>query len=163
MPDTPHAPGSLPVPGRSRASALLQDSRHLMPLLCLRFCFSDATVQTPPIATWVQAKRRRRGVGRAAWMPRERCQGMDARSARTHGASSECGNPTESDPTRSKAFLVTFVAFTKVTRCKSGTLSCRYRSNGYSPVPHPNADKTEETKTQSLSNAAVLRSNHCVR
>jgi hypothetical protein len=72
--------------------------------------------------------------------------------------------------------LVTFGAFSKVTRCKSGTLSRRYRSNGYSPAPHShshshgnanaNASKTKKTKkkpTQSLSNAAVLRSNHCVR
>ncbi|SDH84729.1 hypothetical protein SAMN05216605_108292, partial [Pseudomonas abietaniphila] len=65
------------------------------------FCFSDAIVQTPPIATWVQAKRRRRGVGRAAWMPRERCQNMDVRSARAHGASSECGYPTKSGQTGS--------------------------------------------------------------
>ena len=30
-----------------------------------------AIVQTPPNATWVQAEWRSRGVGRAAWMPRE--------------------------------------------------------------------------------------------
>ena len=36
-----------------------------------------------------------------------------------------------------KRFLVTFVAFTKVTRCKSGTLSSRYRRNGYTPNPQP--------------------------
>ncbi|TWR63482.1 hypothetical protein FIV39_22330 [Pseudomonas grimontii] len=30
-----------------------------------------------------------------------------------------------------EAFLVTFGALPKVTRCKSGTLSSRYRSNGY--------------------------------
>jgi hypothetical protein len=42
--------------------------------------------QTPPIATWVQAERRSRGVGRAAWMRRERRQDMDVRSARAHGA-----------------------------------------------------------------------------
>jgi hypothetical protein len=80
--------------------------------------------------------------------------------------------------------LVTFGAFSKVTRCKSGTLSRRYRSNGYSPAPHShshshshshgnanananaNASKTKKTKkkpTQSLSNAAVLRSNHWAR
>jgi hypothetical protein len=45
--------------------------------------------QTTPIATWVQAERRRCGVGRAAWMRRERRQDMDVRSARAHGASSE--------------------------------------------------------------------------
>ena len=30
-----------------------------------------------------------------------------------------------------KSLLVTFGLFSKVTRCKSGTNSCRYRSNGY--------------------------------
>ncbi len=48
-----------------------------------------AAAQTPQNATWVQAERRRRGVGRAAWMPRERRQDMDVRSARAHGASPE--------------------------------------------------------------------------
>ncbi|TDV54751.1 hypothetical protein EC919_104495 [Pseudomonas graminis] len=46
-------------------------------------------VQSPPIATWVQAERRSRGVGRAAWMRRERRQDMDVRSARAHGAGPE--------------------------------------------------------------------------
>jgi hypothetical protein len=45
-----------------------------------------AKVQTPLIATWVQAERRWRSVGRAAWMPQERRQDMDVRSARAHGA-----------------------------------------------------------------------------
>jgi hypothetical protein len=35
------------------------------------FASKYATVQTTPIATWVQAERRWRGVGRAAWLPRE--------------------------------------------------------------------------------------------
>jgi hypothetical protein len=48
-----------------------------------------ATVQTTQIATWVRAERRRREVGRAAWMPRERRKDMDVRSARAHGASPE--------------------------------------------------------------------------
>jgi hypothetical protein len=46
-----------------------------------------ASVQTTQIATWVQAERRWRAVGRAAWMPRERRKDMDVRSARAHGAS----------------------------------------------------------------------------
>jgi hypothetical protein len=46
-------------------------------------------VQTTPIATWVQAERRSRAVGRAAWMRRERRQDMDVRSARAHGARPE--------------------------------------------------------------------------
>ena len=45
--------------------------------------------QTTTIATWVQAERRSRGVGRAAWMRRERRQDMDVRSARAHGARPE--------------------------------------------------------------------------
>jgi hypothetical protein len=47
------------------------------------------SVQTLQIATWVQAERRWRVVGRAAWMPRERRKDMDVRSARAHGASPE--------------------------------------------------------------------------
>ncbi|WP_193752121.1 hypothetical protein, partial [Pseudomonas abietaniphila] len=41
------------------------------------FDLHTENVQTPQNATWVQAERRRRTVGRAAWMPRERCQDMD--------------------------------------------------------------------------------------
>ncbi len=82
-------------------------------------------VQTPQNATWVQAKRRRRAVGRAAWMPRERRQDMDARSARAHGALSECGYPRNEGPTRSWALLVTFGAFSKVTRRRGGKVIWR--------------------------------------
>jgi len=46
-------------------------------------------VQTPPIATWVQAERWFCAVGRAAGMRRERRQDMDVRSARAHGARPE--------------------------------------------------------------------------
>ena len=53
----------------------------------LAFDLHTAAAQTPQNATWVQAERRWRGVGRAAWMPRERCQDMDVRSARAHGVS----------------------------------------------------------------------------
>jgi hypothetical protein len=56
-----------------------------------------AAAQTPQNATWVQAERRRCGVGRAAWMPRERRQDMDVRSARAHGASPE-GTTTKESP-----------------------------------------------------------------
>jgi hypothetical protein len=54
-------------------------------------CFASkrAKAQTTQNATWVQAERRRRAVGRAAWMPRERRKDMDVRSARAHGASPE--------------------------------------------------------------------------
>ncbi|SDH45554.1 hypothetical protein SAMN05216605_106265 [Pseudomonas abietaniphila] len=145
---------SLPLRGRSRASALLRPparikSRPVIRNACfVRSAWEDqnpfafdlpaSPVQTPPNATWVQAKRRRHGVGRAAWMPREPPPAMDGGWRRAHGASSECGNPTKSDPTRSRALLVTFGAFSKVTRCKSGTLSRRYRRNGYTPNPNPN-------------------------
>ena len=45
--------------------------------------------QTPHIATWVQAERRFRGVGRAAWMPREPPPAMDGGWRRAHGARPE--------------------------------------------------------------------------
>jgi hypothetical protein len=91
LPDTPYAQALLPVPGRSRASALLrlrQNQKHgQQPALAPAFDLHTEKVQTTQNATWVQAERRRCGVGRAAWMPRERCQDMDVRSARAHGAS----------------------------------------------------------------------------
>ncbi|AXA57372.1 hypothetical protein CEQ51_24435 [Pseudomonas thivervalensis] len=48
-----------------------------------------------------------------------------------------------------KAFLVTFGAFPKVTRRKGGTLSRRYRRNGY--THHP---KTQEPRSSALTNLA---------
>jgi hypothetical protein len=45
--------------------------------------------QTTPIATLVQAERRFRGVGRAAWMPREPPPAMDGGWRRAHGAGPE--------------------------------------------------------------------------
>jgi hypothetical protein len=48
-----------------------------------------AIFQTPQIATWVQAERRWRSVGRAAWMPREPPPAMDGGWRRAHGASPE--------------------------------------------------------------------------
>ncbi|MDT9633052.1 hypothetical protein F6S08_17690 [Pseudomonas sp. JV449] len=36
-----------------------------------------------------------------------------------------------------EAFLVTFGALPKVTRCKSGTIGRRYLNNGYVPNPPP--------------------------
>jgi hypothetical protein len=45
--------------------------------------------QTTPIATLVQAERRSRGVGRAAWMPREPPPAMDGGWRRVHGAGPE--------------------------------------------------------------------------
>ncbi len=64
-------------------------SREALDLLKRAFDLHTQKAQSPPIATWVQAERRYRGVGRAAWMRRERRQGMDARSARAHGARPE--------------------------------------------------------------------------
>jgi hypothetical protein len=53
------------------------------------FASKRTSDQTPQIATWVQAERRRRGVGRAAWMPREPPPAMDGGWRRAHGASPE--------------------------------------------------------------------------
>ena len=58
-------------------------------------CFLSASdlrtqkAQSPPIATLVQAERRFRGVGRAAWMPREPPPAMDGGWRRAHGARPE--------------------------------------------------------------------------
>jgi hypothetical protein len=54
-----------------------------------------ASVQTTPIATWVQAERRRRCVGRAAWMPREPPPAMDGGWRWAHGASPSLRNSDE--------------------------------------------------------------------
>jgi hypothetical protein len=81
-----------------------------------------ASVQTLQIATWVQAERRRRAVGRAAWMPRERCQDMDVRSARAHGASPSLRYSDEGGTqpgARTLGYLVSFQV-TRRRRNRSG-------------------------------------------
>ncbi len=57
--------------------------------------------------------------------------------AAAHGAMPAFGHAEPKRGTKwwGKAFLVTFGALPKVTRCKSGTLSRRYRSNGYTHRP----------------------------
>ena len=72
--DDHHARARCPIVGPASAGKLL---------------IFSAVVQAPQNATWVQAERSSRGVGRAAWMRRERRQGMDARLARAHGARPE--------------------------------------------------------------------------
>ncbi len=107
-----------------------------------------AKAQTTQIATWVQAKRRRRGVGRAAWMPRERRQGMDARSARAHGASSECGYPDEGGTQPGAGpFWLLFRLLEKVTRRKGGTIIRAPTDNGY--THHINATPNKNQKPKS--------------
>jgi hypothetical protein len=91
------------------------------------FCLSCAKVQTPQNATWVQAERRRRAVGRAAWMPRERRKDMDVRSARAHGASPEGGYSDEGGTqpgARTLGYLVSFQV-TRRRRNRSGVSQSR--------------------------------------
>ena len=173
VPDTPHASDLLPVPGRSsecgpeqarsfgriKSTADIHDTCFAA---AFAFDFPASSVQTPQNATWVQAKRRRRGVGRAAWMPRERCQGMDARSARAHGASSPL--PGTESVEASGTDLVGAAGGYDGGECGlSASRGVLTAATDIHPIPGPNAEKTEKKKTQSLSNAAVLRSNHCVR
>ncbi len=73
--------------GNDQKPRSYRDCVNLTVLLLLLICFWTSMAQTPQNATWVQAERRWRAVGRAAGMPLERRQGMDARSARAHGAS----------------------------------------------------------------------------
>jgi hypothetical protein len=77
-------------PYRRDLRRLPQGSRKT-PKAALAFDLASkrASVQTTQIATWVQAERRRRGVGRAAWMPREPPPAMDGGWRRAHGASPE--------------------------------------------------------------------------
>jgi hypothetical protein len=80
-------------------------------------------------------------------MPRERRQGMDARSARAHGASSECGNPTKSGQTRSRALLVTFGAFSKVTRRRGGKVIRRHPRQWICPPSQRQPQQTHQPPT----------------
>ena len=68
-------------------------SREAVDLLLLCSCSASdlhtQKAQTPHIATWVQAERRSRAVGRAAWMPREPPPAMDGGWRRAHGARPE--------------------------------------------------------------------------
>ncbi|OOG85931.1 hypothetical protein B0E42_12155 [Pseudomonas sp. A25(2017)] len=58
---------------------------------------------------------------------------MDGPSRRAHGAIPSFGHaePRRGTEWWGKALLVTFGALPKVTRRKGGTLSSRYRRNGY--------------------------------
>jgi hypothetical protein len=92
------------------------------PLFALDFASKCAIPQTPHIATWVQAERRRRAVGRTAWMPRERRQDMDVRSARAHGASPSLRYSDEGGTqpgARTLGYLVSFQV-TRRRRNRSG-------------------------------------------
>nr|GEZ96261.1 hypothetical protein [Tanacetum cinerariifolium] len=61
---------------------------------------------TPPIATWVQAERRSRSLGRAAWMPREPPPAMDGGGPTERDRSEE--TPTKEGPNQEQAPLVTW-------------------------------------------------------
>ncbi len=103
-------------------------------------------------------------MGRAAGMPRERRQGMDARSARAHGASSECGYPTKSGPTRSLALLVTFGAFSKVTRRRGGKVIRRHPREWICPPPQCQTPRTQRTQqTHPPRSAGNRQQTRCTR
>ncbi len=117
------------------------------------FDLHTAAAHTPQNATWVQAERRRCGVGRAAWMPRERRQDMDVRSARAHGVSSECGYPTKSGLTRSQTlgYLVSF----QVTRRRRNSLAVRTNQT-ISVTPNSgNAHHPSELARESVGTSAA--------
>ena len=111
------------------------------PRLCCCSAFDlafDLDLRRPVKPRWPQA-------GIAQWAPRHGCRGsrdtaMDGRSRRAHGAMPDCGH---AEPRRGtewwgkSPFGYFWGSFPKVTRCKSGTLSGRDRSNGYVPNPTP--------------------------
>jgi hypothetical protein len=113
------------------------------PRLCCCCCSAfdlafDLDLRRPVKPRWPQA-------GIAQWAPRHGCRGsrdtaMDGRSRRAHGAMPDCGH---AEPRRGtewwgkSPFGYFWGSFPKVTRCKSGTLSGRDRSNGYVPNPTP--------------------------
>jgi hypothetical protein len=105
-----------------------------------------AISQATPIATWVQAERRWRGVGRAAWMPREPPPAMDGGWRRAHGASPSLRNSDEGGTqpgARTLGYLVSFQV-TRRRRNRSGvsqsqnpTHSNPIQSNPFPQKPHP--------------------------
>jgi hypothetical protein len=126
-------------------------------------CFASkrAKAQTTQNATWVQAERRWRAVGRAAWMPRERRKDMDVRSARAHGASPSLRYSDEGGTkpgARTLGYLVSFQV-TRRRRNRSGVSQspiCRtaitWRIQISSCTPNPVGDAGALT-----ARAAVVR------
>jgi hypothetical protein len=88
------------------------------------FDLPASTVQTPQNANWVQAERRRRGVGRAAWMPREPPPAMDGRWRRAHGASPSLRNDDEGVAKPGAKTLGYWVSF-QVTRRRRNASAVR--------------------------------------
>ncbi|RXE55000.1 hypothetical protein B4O85_02510 [Pseudomonas azotoformans] len=62
---------------------------------------------------------------------------MDGAWRRPPKSLADCGHtePRRGAEWWGKSLLLTFGLFSKVSRCKSGTLSGRYRRNGYVHVP----------------------------
>ena len=79
--------------------------------------------------------------------------------AAAHGAMPECGHtePKRGAEWWGRALLVTFGALPKVTRCKSGTISSRYRRNGYTHQPRPLGTDNQKTALPS-STGLFMRS-----
>ncbi len=81
--------------------------------------------------------------------------------AAAHGFKPERGHtePRRGAECWGKSLLVTFGLFSKVTRCKSGTIRSRYRSNGY---VHKSPDKKGDPKVASFNTALIrTRDQHC--
>jgi hypothetical protein len=79
---------------------------------------------------------------------RSRPEAMPPDGRRSEGTRS----PSEAPYAGAKPFAY-FSASGKVSRCKSETISSRYRSNGYVPNPiptHPTKKTTAQTKTASI-------------
>jgi hypothetical protein len=93
LPSLPAAAHVRSPPPASRTATKKPPTSALALALALALDFDPAPkraiFQTPQIATWVQAERRWRSVGRAAWMPREPPPAMDGGWRRAHGASPE--------------------------------------------------------------------------
>jgi hypothetical protein len=86
-------------------------SREAFDLLKRASDLHTQEVHTSPIATWVQAERRRRGVGRAAWMPRERRCGQGCPFGAGPRSVVGVREPDEVGPNQEQALLLTFSAF----------------------------------------------------
>jgi hypothetical protein len=103
-----------------------------------------AEFQTTPIATWVQAERRWRVVGRAAWMPREPPPAMDGGWRRAHGASPSLRNGDEGAAkpgARKLGYLVSF----QVTRRRRNRSGVSQTPSAPPPIQEINAE-TSATK-----------------
>ena len=81
-----------------------------------------------------------------------------SRCARIGPVTKEPRAPASGPYAGAKPFGLPFWRLKKVTRCKSETIRSRYRSNGYSPKPKPQKNKTPDKPEVCRGFSFALRS-----